>query len=142
MSLSAERRPSRTTLGLLLGAGVACVIAWQVGGTQGTGIALGFLLGAGLSALGAAWQMHCLRFRPKRAMQAQVEAFLAKLIALVACGLLLRSVDVFAQVADWRSFLLGFAASVALVLPLAAWDTVRVMKSAKDARLRVSGRPS
>jgi hypothetical protein len=117
-------RSPKTTVGLLLGLGAAVAVAWRVGGAVGMGVVMGYMLGGALAALGGQWQAHWMRVRPKRALQAQVEGFLAKLLALVLAGLLFRFGPDIGEQVDWRGFLVAYAAAVALLLPLTTWDAV------------------
>lgn len=127
----------RTTLGLLAGLAVAGVVAWTLSGQSGTGVALGYLLGATLVAFGTAWQGHWLRVRPERALSAQLEAFLAKVAALMAAALAFRFLAPLAEVCDWKAFVVAYAAAVGLGLPLGSLDVARRL-----GRGRARGRES
>jgi hypothetical protein len=115
----------RVTLATAAGALAAFVVAWRLGGALGGGVLAGFLLGAGLSGLGCLYQRHMLRVRPGGLMQAMAVSFLVKLVALVIGSLAFRFVEAAAARADWRSFLIAFAAAVMIVLPLGAMDATR-----------------
>lgn len=117
----------RLTLAMLLGLVVAALVAWRLGGTLGAGVLAGFLLGAGTAGLGALYQRHVLATRPEKAMQALAVSLLAKLVAVGMGALAFRYVEAAQERADWRSFLVAFAASVAVVVPLGAMDAVRVL---------------
>jgi cytochrome bd-type quinol oxidase subunit 2 len=118
----------RTALGVGFGLVTAGVAAWSLGGRLGSGVLLGYLLGASAALVGALWQVHWARRSPQRAMRAQMEALLFKLPCLLVFALFFRYVAPAAEAADWRVFLVGFAAAVCLVLPLAAWDTHDVLR--------------
>ena len=119
---------TRLTLACTVGAVAAAVVAWRLGGTLGTGVLAGYLLGAGVSGLGVLYQRHTLMVRPERMMQAVVVGFLAKLVFLFGATLVFRFVDAAAARADWRSFLAAFGVAVAIVLPLGSLDVVSFQK--------------
>ena len=112
----------RLSLATLLGLCLAAVVASRLGGTLGGGVLAGFTLGAGMSGLGALYQRHVLRTRPDKALAATAVSFLAKLVALVGGALAFRYVEAAAARADWRAFLVAFAAAVVIVLPLGVLD--------------------
>ncbi|HVS18651.1 MAG TPA: hypothetical protein VMT18_08640 [Planctomycetota bacterium] len=114
----------RSTIALVLGLVAAGAVSWSLGGVVGTGVMLGFLLGAALCGFGIAWQSHWLRVAPKRAFQAQIEGFLVKLGALLVCAVTFRYVESLAQLADWGSFALSYGATVAALLPISTFETV------------------
>ena len=128
----------RLSLVTLAGLGVTCVVAWRLGGTVGTGCLLGFLLGAGMCGLGVLHQRHVLLTQPSKSMQALAVSFLAKLIVLVSGALVFRFVEAAAARADWRSFLITFAAAVAIVLPLGTFDAARAF----EKKLRTAEPPT
>lgn len=118
---------TRLILAMFLGTVAAAAVAWRLGGALGAGVLAGFLLGAGMSGLGVLWQRHVMLRRPERAMHAMALSLLAKLVALALGVACFRFVEVAGSRADWRSFLVAFGASVALVVPLGALDAVRVL---------------
>ena len=118
----------RLTLATLVAFAAACAVAWRLGGTLGAGCLAGFLLGAGMCGLGVLYQRHTLLTRPEKSLQATVVAFLAKLVVLLIGGLAFRFLEPAAARADWRSFLIAFAAAVAVVLPLGAMDAVNATR--------------
>ena len=97
----------------------AALASWVIGGTAGVGIAVGFASGAAASAAGLFWQSRAWRTRPEHALLANVASFLASFVLLGAGGLAIRALDPHAHAVDWRTFLIGFAAAVALVPPIA-----------------------
>lgn len=115
----------RLTLASLVGLLAALAAAWRLGGTLGSGVLVGFLLGAALSGLGVLYQRHLLITHPERSLTAFVATFLVKLVLLVLGGLAFRFVDAAAARADWRSFLVAFAVAVVVVLPLGTLDAVQ-----------------
>lgn len=117
----------RLSLALSFGLVAAVLVAWRLGGALGGGVLAGFLLGGGIGGLGVLWQRHVLATRPERAMHSVALAFGAKLLALGMGALAFRYLDAAALRADWRSFLVAFAAVVALVVPLGAADAARVL---------------
>lgn len=112
----------RLSIATVLGFCAAFVIAAKLGGALGGGVLAGFTLGAGMSGIGAVYQRHMLRFRPELAMAATTVSFLAKLVALLVGALAFRYIETAAARADWRAFLVAFAAAVAIVLPLGVLD--------------------
>jgi len=125
----------RLTLTSLLACVVAGVVAWRLGGTQGNGVLMGFGAGAGLAGVGVLYQRHVLLTRPEGALLVFVLLFLAKLLVLVAGGLALRYLDSVAQRADWKSFLLAYAAAVALIVPLGSIEALHHLKERRLARM-------
>lgn len=132
----------RTCFGLAAGLSLVAALAWRLGGTVGTGALLGYLLGAGLSGLGVAWQAHWLQRNAARAGQAQIEAIGAKFLAVAVFALAFRYVEPLAQSVDWQAFLLAFAAAVLLVLPLSTWDLSKLIASGRAQRAAVASRRS
>lgn len=104
---------------------VALACAARFGGALGGGVLAGYLLGAGLAGLSVLYQMHLLATRPERAMAASVGGFLVLVLALVFGGLSFRYLAPVAEHADWRAFLVSFAAAGVLVLPLGTHEAVR-----------------
>lgn len=118
----------RLTLATIATAGAAATVAWRFGGTLGTGVLAGYLLGAGLSGLGILYVRHTLLTRPEKSMGAMVVAFLFKLAALLIGALAFRYVEEAARLVDWRTFLVAFAFAAALLLPLGALDAARDLR--------------
>ena len=119
---------TRLLIALCLGLLVAALVAWRLGGTLGGGVLSGYLLGGGIGGLGLLWQRHVLATRPEQAMTAVVTSFLAKLAMLGIGAVAFRYIEAAAARADWRSFLIAFAAAVALVVPVGAADVVQVLR--------------
>jgi len=123
---------TRLVLALFLGLAAALLVSAKLGGALGGGVLAGYLLGSGLGGLGILWQRHVLLTRPEKAMQAVVLSFGAKLAALGLGAVAFRFVEAAAARADWRAFLISFAAAIALVVPLGALDAARAL-SARSA---------
>ena len=123
----------RLTIATIVGALAAAVLAWRMGGSLGGGVLIGFLLGAGMTGLGVLYQRHMLLYRPSGAMQALVVSFLAKLAVLLMGALAFRYIEAAGQRADWRSFLVAFAAAVAIILPLGTMDASRIARRRAEA---------
>lgn len=117
--------------GTLCTLALAAVVSWRLGGTEGIGVAVGTLMGAGISMLGHQWQQHALGTRPERAMSAMVVGFLFKLAIVTIGALAFRFIEPAAAVCDWRSFLLSFAAGVLAVMVLGT------LESAFEAKRRI-----
>lgn len=121
--------PRSLTPVALAAAALPCgLVAWNLDADAGRGTLLGYLVGAGLAGLSFAWQRHQWRYRPERALRAQLEGFGLKLGGLVASLLVVRALD--AAHVDLRAYLLGYAAAVALSLPLLAVDASRMLRGA------------
>lgn len=121
------------TAGTLAGLALAAGIAWRLGGTLGTGVLGGYLLGASLSGLGVALQHHLLRTRPERVFPATVGVFALKLAVLLAAALTFRYVEPAARHVDWRAFLIAFAGGVIVVIGVGSLDTLRLLKRPRSA---------
>lgn len=121
----------RLTLCTLAGLAAAGAVAWRLGGAEATGVLAGYLAGAFLSAVGAAWQGHLLRTRPEKVMGAMVGTFLAKLTVLLAAALAFRLVEPAGRHVEWRSFLIAFAVGVLVVLAAGVADTLRTLRQEK-----------
>lgn len=115
----------RTTAALALGVAAVLAVGAALDAHAATGAWLGYLLGAALCGFGILWQGHWLRVAPRRALAAQLEAFLVKIAAVTSGALAFRYVEDLAAVADWRAFTVAFAAAVALLLPVATYETAR-----------------
>lgn len=106
----------------------AAVVAWRLGGAEGAGVLAGFLLGAGFSGLTVLYQRHTLLTAPERALKVFAVCFLAKLAVVLMGALAFRYVEAAAARADWRTFLIAFAAAVAVVLPFGLLDVLQVLR--------------
>jgi len=112
---------NRLILAVLATLIAALALASELGGTRGGGVLAGYLLGAGLSGLTGLYVRHVLLTRPERVLRASVLGFLVKLVALLSGALAFRFIEPVAARADWRSFVIAYAAAVTIVLPLATW---------------------
>jgi hypothetical protein len=125
---------THTTTGTIAGLALAAALAWFLGGSLGRGVMAGFLCGATVTGVCLAWQRHVLAFQPERLVLTAVSGFLLKLAAVLAGALALRFIDSDAEVADWRSFLVAFAASAVLVLIPGTIENMRKLESARPRR--------
>lgn len=125
---------NRTLLLLITLLAASAALGWRVGGSLGAGIFAGALCGGSLAALGASWQHHIIRVRPKHAMAASVEVFLVKLAFLLGSGLVFRFVPQAASRADWRSYLVAFAAGAFLIMIAGTFDNARALRDLKERR--------
>ena len=121
----------RITIAVLVGLPIALVIAWRLGGSLGTGVLLGFTLGAAMGGFGLAWQTHVLRTKPEAALSASMLSFLFKLAVVLMGGLVFKFVEPAAARVDYRSFLVAFAASAVLLLLAGIPDAARALKGQK-----------
>jgi hypothetical protein len=118
----------RTTISVLVLAPVAGALAWWTGGPLGLGIALGFLVGAGVAATGVAYQRHVLRRHPEQAMTASLVAFGAKLMVVGMSAFAMHFLPQIAERMDWTGFLLSFVAASLAILLIGTADAVSVLK--------------
>jgi hypothetical protein len=121
---------TRLTLLVLAAFAVACFAASRLGGTQASGILVGYCLGAGLAGLSFLYTRHVLATRPGRVFTATVSGFLIKLLALLLGALAFRYIPQAAERADWRAFVVAYGAAVALILPLGAVLVLRAPRRA------------
>lgn len=121
---------TRLLLALLLGLAGAAFLAWRTGGALGGGVLAGYLLGGGIAGLCVLWQRHVLSTRPERMLQAVVVSFGAKLVALLLGALSFRYLEPVAARADWRSFLVAFAAAVLVVVAFGVPEVARALRAA------------
>ncbi|MCP3917087.1 MAG: hypothetical protein GY711_16185 [bacterium] len=117
-----------TLIATLAGLALAIVVSASLGGAEGTGVAGGYLFGGALGLLGVSYQNHILRTRPSQVMNASMVAFLFKLFGALLGVLSLRFLEPLARVAEWRSFLLAYAAAVLLSLVFGSIDISRALK--------------
>ncbi|MBI5361642.1 MAG: hypothetical protein HZA53_00595 [Planctomycetes bacterium] len=118
-------RTTLTTLCLLAAAGFT---AWQLGGALGAGVLAGALTGALFTGLSLLWQRHQLLHHPERALRAMVEGFIAKLLVILMAAFALRFLPALAELLDWRSFLVAFAAAAFALLAIGTADNLRTAK--------------
>jgi uncharacterized membrane protein HdeD (DUF308 family) len=123
----------RTTAAVVLGLVAVLAAGAALDVREATGAWLGYLLGSALCGFGILWQGHWMRVAPRRALAAQLEGFLVKLLAVAAGALAFRYVDALADVADWRAFTVAFAAAVALLLPISTYETALRSRAAGGA---------
>ncbi len=113
---------TRTSIATTLGLVAAVLVAWQLGGALGGGVLMGFVMGAGMSVLGVLYQRHALIHRPETVLTATGVSFLAKFAVLFCGALVFRSIEEAAVWVNWRSFLVAYAAAVAVILPVGVID--------------------
>ena len=132
----------KTTLGLTAGLLVVAVVAWRLGGDVGTGVMLGYALGAFLAGVAVAWQAHWLRVQPARAQRAQIESFAIKITAAAVFTMIVRYTPQLEASVSWRAFLMAFCAPTVLVLPLSTSDLSRLIarNASKSSPLETSRR--
>lgn len=128
----------RTTAVLALGLAAVSAVGLSLSPHVQTGVWLGYLLGAALCGFGIVWQSHWMRVAPRRALTAQIESFLVKLVAVTLGALAFRFVGALAEVADWRAFTVAYAAAVALLLPVSTYETARRFRPRADVSARTA----
>lgn len=117
-----------TTIATLGGLAGAALVAWRFGGPIGAGAIVGYVGGAAITGFGLARQRRVIRERPEHALRALVEAFLVKLAAIVVFVLLLVLVAPLRAALDARSFFLGFAGAVLIVLLPGTVENARILR--------------
>ena len=125
---------SLTSFVTLLSLGASALIAGRVGGRMGLGILLGATLGAAVALIGVLWVRHALIYRPERALRAQVEMFLVKLGAVVACAFAFRFLEPVARIADWRAVLVAYVSASLAILLAGAAMIQRLARERREAR--------
>lgn len=120
-----------TNLATLLGVGLAAAVAWQLGGSTGTGVMLGGLVAAIVTGLGLLWQRNLLRRSPRLVMGALAAGFLLKLVVLASVGMLLRFNEPLGARADWQAFVLTFVAIAVIVLIPGTFENARVLRGSR-----------
>jgi O-antigen/teichoic acid export membrane protein len=125
---------TRTTLVTLAVILITAILAFQLGGREGMGVAAGALCGTSVSMLGASWQRHSFRHRPNHAFQSVVEVFLFKLLFVLIGALSFRYIEAAALRADWKAFLLTFVAVAVVVQTVAVFESVRILSNSTDAK--------
>lgn len=108
---------------------LAAFVAWQLGGSVGAGVFAGWASGTVFTGLALLWQRHQIVHRPERVYAATVQGFLFKLVVLALGAAALRYLAPLAEVADWRGYLVGFGAAVALLAAPGTADNLRLLKS-------------
>jgi biotin transporter BioY len=126
-------------LGILLGLVPAGLTAWQLGGSSGTGVLLGYSLAVAVGGLGAAWQQRLLRRGSPQVMTAFVATFLVKLVVLACGAVLLRTWTPAALRADWVSYLVTFPTAVLWVTVISSIENLRYLRSRAPRRAADSG---
>lgn len=120
---------SSTSTGTLLGLGLAVLVAARFEGAMATGVVGGYLCGASVALLGAAWIRHCVRIDSRRALRAMVEAFFMKFGGLLVAAFTLRYVAAAGEAADWRGFVVAYAAAAVVTLLLSTRESARTLRS-------------
>ena len=119
---------NRLTLATLISLPCATLVAWWLGGRLGTGVLLGFVMGAFMAGVGIAWQAHVARTKPEQAFNAFAVSFLAKIAVVLFGALAFRFVEPAARWVDYKSFLIAFAAAATVLLVASVPDTARVLR--------------
>jgi hypothetical protein len=118
-----------STAGALIGLVAALAVGWSLAGPTGNGAVLGYLTGAAFTGATLVWQRHELTHRPQRLFATAFTSFGLKCAVLLLAALYLRYSERAAQLFDWRSFLIAFAASAILIAIPGTIDNVRRLSS-------------
>ncbi len=118
---------NRTQAGTLAGLALAAFVAVRLGGTLGNGVMIGALSGAAVALTLVSWCQRTAREAPAKLLGAVVGSFLIKLALLLAAALVLRFFEPVAAVADWRGFLVAFAATASLCMTLGSFSSAAAL---------------
>ena len=124
---------TRTTIATLAVIVIGAFLAFQLGGREGMGVVAGVLCGTSVSMLGAAWQRHSFRYRTKQAFQSVVEVFMFKLAFVLLGALSFRFIEAASARADWKTFLVTFAAVALVVQTAAVFESVRLLSPSSES---------
>ena len=118
----------RTLLALAAGLALTALIGAQLSTWELTGALAGYGLASviGLGAL--TWQRRTLISNPAALTTTVAVGFLAKLFGVLVGALPLRYVPALGEVADWRSFVAGYAGAALIALLVGAFDNERTLK--------------
>lgn len=115
-----------------------CVVAALAAGTSlgsalGRGVWLGASVGTILGYGGASLQRWALTSAPGKVWHAVALVWFAKLAAVTTGAVVLRYAERAAEWADWRSYLISFAAAATLVTFASTMDNVRTLSLGRSA---------
>jgi len=119
---------TRMIVGIIAGLGLAALVAAQLEGTVATGVISGYLFGASVGALGASWTGHVARVQPAKVLHSHMVSFLFKIVGVLLGALSLAFVPAAAEIADWKSFIVAYAAASMITLILGSLDINRALK--------------
>ncbi len=114
----------------------AAAVALHLGDARGAGVALGAGLAVAISIAGWVAEARSVRSASpgaNAALTAFALTFLVKLFAVAIGAVCLRLNETLAAVADWRAYLLGFAAAVAWVLFIGSFRRFGAARAPKEA---------
>lgn len=131
-------RPTRKLhhLATLAALPAAAAIAWRLGDARGVGVLLGVTLAIAITVIGWLAQERALGAAGSNAngmMTAFALTFLVKLFVVALGAVILRMHDGLGAQADWRAYLLGFAAAVAWGLFVGAFRRIGAARTPKEA---------
>ena len=116
---------TRMIVGIIAGLGLAALVASGLEGIVATGVLCGYLFGA---SLGASWTHHVARVKPANVLQAHVVSFAFKFLGVLMGAFALAFVPAAAEIADWKSFIVAYAAATMITLILGSLDISRALK--------------
>jgi hypothetical protein len=119
---------TRMIVGIIAGLGLAALVASGLEGIVATGVLCGYLFGASVGALGASWTHHVARVKPANVLQAHVVSFAFKFLGVLMGAFALAFVPAAAEIADWKSFIVAYAAATMITLILGSLDISRALK--------------
>lgn len=114
----------------------AAAVSWNLGDARGVGVMLGVTLAVAITLLGWVAQERSLRAVGSNAngmMTAFALAFLVKLFMVALGAVVLRLHEGLGARADWRAYLVGFAAAVAWGMFVGAFRRFGAVRTPKEA---------
>jgi hypothetical protein len=120
-------RPSLLTIATLLGCLAALAVSFATGGTVGSGVMAGFLLGAAIGLFCLETLRRTSRVRPEYAFHAYLGTVFVKVLVMIGATLVLRFAEPLAARFEWRSFLIAYLAGALIVLVTGTPAAVRTI---------------
>lgn len=131
---------SITSIAALLCTLAAFALGMTFEGGLGRGVWLGASVGTLLGYGGASMQRWALCSAPSKVWHVVALVWVAKLAAVTTGAVVLRHAERAAEWADWRSYLISFAAAATLVTLASTMDNVRSLSLGRTAPRRASAR--
>ena len=119
---------TRTLLALTAGLACTAFIGAQLSPWEMNGALAGYLLAALIGIGALTWQRRTLASDPAALTTTVAVGFLLKLFGVLIGALPLRYVPALGEIADWHSFIAGYAGAALIALLVGAFDNERVIK--------------